>query len=607
VAYPEAGPDRSVHFMHTYWRLKPGVTIAQAQAEVAKVDRRLAEQFPDTEKKRGTLLVPLHEWLVGNVRPALLVLFGSVALVLLIACANFAMLLMARAVARQRELMIRASLGASNSRLIRQRLTESTLLALAGGAAGLLVAKLGTTFLMALKPEALRRFTAIHMDLRVFVFVFVISLLTGLLFGLVPAWSASRGDVAEALRENARTTATGISRKPLRSFLVTAELALALILLAGAGLLIKGFLRLRSVNPGFNPADIITIYLQLPPTRYPQIPSQTNFRRELLARINSIPGAEAAMITDLPLAGNDVDHRVVINGRPAPAVGAEPLVQTLSVMGDYFGVMQIPIRAGRDFSATDREGQPRVVIVNEAFVRQLLPGQSPIGTRIDWIRPNEPHQWMTIIGIAGDVKHFGLNQPVDPAVYEPFSQNDEAWRRWMTLVIKTRVSAAGLVEDVKQQIWSLDSQIPVSDIQSMDDLLAVSVAQQRFNMLLLATFAALALALAGVGIYGMMAYRVNQRTHEIGVYIALGAQHRDVLRLVMKDGVKLALMGIVLGLGGAIALTRVMVSLLFEVTPTDPATLIDVALLLAAVALLACYIPARRALSIHPMTALRCE
>jgi putative ABC transport system permease protein len=607
VAYPEGAPDRGVHFMHTYWRLKPGVTIAQAQAEVAKVDRRLAEQFPDTEKKRGTLLVPLHEWLVGNVRPALLVLFGSVGLVLLIACANFAMLLMARAVARQRELMIRASLGASNSRLIRQRLTESTLLALAGGAAGLLVAKAGTMLLLALKPAALRRFTAIHMDLRVFVFVFVISLLTGLLFGLLPAWSASCGDVAEALRENARTTATGISRKPLRSFLVTAELALALILLAGAGLLVKGFLRLRSVNPGFNPADIITMYLQLPPVRYPQIPSQTNFRRELLARINSIPGAEAAMITDLPLAGNDVDHRVVIDGRPAPAVGAEPLVQTLSVMGDYFGVMQIPIRAGRDFSATDREGQPRVVIVNEAFVRQLLPGQSPIGTRIDWTRPNEPHQWMTIIGIAGDVKHFGLNQSVDPAVYEPFSQNDEAWRRWMTLVIKTRVSAAGLVEDVKRQIWSLDSQIPVSDIQSMDDLLAVSVAQQRFNMLLLATFAALALALAGVGIYGMMAYRVNQRTHEIGVYMALGAQHRDVLRLVMKDGVKLALMGIVLGLAGAIALTRVMVSLLFEVKPTDPATLIGVALLLAAVAVLACYIPARRALSIHPMTALRCE
>jgi len=461
--------------------------------------------------------------------------------------------------------------------------------------------------LLALKPAELPRMDTIPMDARVFVFVFAISLLTGLLFGLLPAWSASRGDIAEALRENERTTATGVSRSPLRSFLVTGELALALILLAGAGLLIKGFLRLRSVDPGFNPTNVMTMYLQLPGTRYPHFPLQTNFRRELLARINAFPGAEAAMITDLPLSGNYVGHRVLIDGQAPPAVGAEPEVQTLSVMGDYFRVMQIPIRAGRDFRAMDRERQQRVAIVNEAFVRQLLPGQNPIGTRIDWARSNEPHQWMTIVGVAGDVKHSGLNQPVDPAVYAPFSQNDEAWRKFMTLVIRTRVPAAGVVEDVKKQVWSLDSQIPVSSIQSMDDLLAVSVAQERFNMLLLGSFAALAVALAGVGIYGMVAYRVNQRTHEIGVYIALGAQRRDVLRLVMKDGMKLGLLGIVLGLAGASALTRVMVSLLFEVKPTDPATLIGVALLLAAVAVLACYIPARRALSIHPMTALRCE
>jgi len=604
VGYPEAAPDRGVHFMHTYWRLKPGVPLTQAQAEIAQADHRLAEAFPDTERERATVLMPLHELLVGDVRPALLILVGAVGLVLLIACANFAMLLMARAVTRQRELMIRASLGARNGRLIRQRLTESTLLALVGGAAGLLAAKVGTTLLLALRPAELRRLDAIPMDARVFLFVFAISLLTGLLFGLLPAWSASRGDIAEALRENERTTATGVSRSPLRSFLVTAELALALILLAGAGLLIKGFLRLRSVDPGFNPANVITMYLQLPGTRYPQIPLQTNFRRELLARINSFPGVEAAMITDLPLAGNYVGHRVVIDGQPTRAVGSEPEVQTLSVMGNYFGVMQIPIRAGRDFHSMDREQQPLVAIVNETFVRQLLPGQNPIGLRIDWAG-NEPHEWMTIIGVAGDVKDSGLNQPVDPGVYAPFSQNDEAWRKWMTLVIRTRLTVAGLVEDVKKQVWSLDSQIPVSGIQSMDDLLALSVAQQRFNMLLLGSFAALAVALAGVGTYGMVAYRVNQRTHEIGVYVALGAQQRDVLRLVMKDGVKLGLLGIVLGLAGAIARTRVMASLLFEVKPTDPATLIGVALLLAAVAMLACYMPARRALSIHPMTALR--
>ena len=313
------------------------------------------------------------------------------------------------------------------------------------------------------------------------------------------------------------------------------------------------------------------------------------------------------MITDVPLAGNYVGHRVVIDGGPKPAVGAEPMVQVLSVMGEYFGVMEIPIHAGREFSAMDREGQPRVAIVNETFVRQLLPGQNPIGRRINWARADDPNDWMTIIGVAGDVKHSGLNQPVDPALYQPFSQNDEAWRKWMTLVIRTRVPEASLVEGVKKQIWTLDRQIPVSDIQSMDDLLAVSVAQQRFDVLLLGSFAGLAVALAGVGIYGMVAYRVNQRTQEIGICIALGAQHRDVLRLVMKDGVKLTLLGIVLGLVGATALTRLMVSLLFEVKPTDPATLIGVALLLGAVALLACYLPARRALSVHPMTALRCE
>jgi len=607
AAYPEAAPERGVHFMHTYWRLKPGATLAQAQAEIAQADHRLAEAFPDTERERGTVLMPLHERLVGDVRPALLILFGAVGLVLLIACANFAMLLMARAVTRQRELMIRASLGARNSRLIRQRLTESTLLALVGGAAGLISAKAGTTLLLALKPEELHRLDAIPVDARVFLFVFAISLLTGLLFGLLPAWSASCGDIAEALRENARTTATGVSRSPLRSFLVTAELALALILLAGAGLLIKGFLRLRSVDPGFNPANVITMYLQLPGTRYPQIQLQTNFRRELLARINAFPGAEAAMISDLPLAGNFVGHRLVVEGQPTPAMGSEPLVQVLSVMGDYHGVMQIPIRAGRDFSEMDREGQPRVAIVNETFVRQLLPGQNPIGSRINWARADDPNDWMTIVGITADVKHSGLNQPVDPAIYTPFSQNDEAWRKFMTLVIRTRVPAAALVEDVKKQVWTMDSQIPLSSIQAMDDLLAVSVAQQRFNVLLLGSFAVLAVALAGVGIYGMVAYRVNQRTHEIGVYIALGAQHGDVLRLVMKDGVKLGLLGIVLGLAGALALTRLMVSLLFEVKPTDPATMSGVALLLGAVAVLACYIPARQALSIDPITALRRE
>jgi putative ABC transport system permease protein len=313
------------------------------------------------------------------------------------------------------------------------------------------------------------------------------------------------------------------------------------------------------------------------------------------------------MVTDAPLAGNYVGHRVVIDGQPTPAVGTEPLVQTLSVMGDYFRVMRIAIRAGRDFSALDREEQPLVAIVNEAFVRQLLPGQSPLGTRIDWIRRDEPHKWMTIVGVVADVKHSGLNQPVDPAVYAPFAQNDEAWRTWTTLTIRTRSPLATLVENVKKQVWSLDSQIPVSDIQTMDDLMALSLAQERFNVMLLGLFAGLALLLAAVGIYGMMAYRVSQRTHEIGVYVALGAQHGDVMRLIMRDAAVLAGIGICAGVAGSVLVTRLMTSLLFEVAPTDPLVFGAVVILLATVALAACYIPARRALSVSPTVALRCE
>lgn len=606
VAYPEAAPYRGVHFMRTYWRLKAGVTLSQAQAEMSMIDRRLAEQYPDNERDRQTLLVPLHQWLTGNVRSALLVLFGAVGFVLLIACANFAGLLMARAIARRQEFMIRASLGAGKGRLISQALTESGMLALIGGGAGLLLAKWSTGFLVSLEPAELERFSGIQMDARAFLFVLGISAVTGTIFGLMPAWWATRTDVAESLKSGRRSTASPFNQA-LGQLLVSAEFALALILLVGAGLLIKGFVRLRSVNPGFNPSNVMTMHLQLPATRYREIPRQTEFRRQVLAGINSLPGVEAAMVTDIPFSGNYVSHSFVIEGRPPVPVGAEPEVQTLSVMGDYFGVMQIPIRAGRGFTATDREGQPLVAVVNEEMARKFFPHESPLGARIDWPRRDGPHQWMTIIGIAQDVKHSGLNQPVDPAVYAPFSQSDEAWRRWMTVAIRARGPSSGLIDEVKKQVWSVDSQIPVSEVHSMEELMGVSVVQQRFNMLLLGLFAALAMILAAVGIYGMMAYRVRLYMHEIGIHIALGAQQRDVLRLVVADGAKVAFFGIAIGFVAAIALTRVMTSLLFGVRPTDPATFAATAFLLAIVALAACYIPARRAMRVDPMAVLRCE
>ena len=607
VGYPEAAAYRGVHFMRTYWRLRPGLTLAQAQSDMAAIDRRLAEQYPAQETDRKTQLIPLQEWLVGDVRPALLVLFGAVGLVLLIACANFASLLMARAVSHRQELVIRAALGAGRARLIRKTLTESALLSLLGGGAGLVLAQWGTQVLLALRPEKLARLSGIHVDARVLLFVLGVSLLTGIVFGMVPAWIAAGADVAEALKLSGRTATSSTAGHRLRKVLVTSELALALVLLVGAGLLIKGFSRLHSINPGFDATNVTTMYLQLPAKRFGEIPKQTQFRREVLARLNSLPGAQAAMVTDIPLSGNYLDHSFVIDGRPPLSVGSEPDVQTLSVMGDYFRVMRIPPRSGRDFTPLDREGQPLVAIVNEEMVKEFFANENPVGMRIRWARDAGSPRWMTIIGVVGNVKHSGVNQPTDPAVYTPYSQSDEEWRRWMTIAIRTTAASSGLVGEVKRQIWSVDNQIPVSDVHTMEELLSVSLAQQRFNMFLLGLFAALALILAAVGIYGAMSYSATQRTHEIGIRTALGAQRRDVLCLAMNDGAKIALFGITIGIAGALALTRLMASLLFEVKPTDPVTFAAVAILLAFVTLVACYIPARRAMRVDPMVALRYE
>jgi putative ABC transport system permease protein len=413
--------------------------------------------------------------------------------------------------------------------------------------------------------------------------------------------------VADALKQETRTATGSLTGRGLRKLLVMAEMAMALVLLAGAGLLIKGFVRLRSVDPGFDPTNVLSLYIQLPATRFAEIPKQTFFRRELLARLNSLPGVHAAIVGDLPLSGDEMTHAVVFQGRPAVPTGEEPQVDTFCVMGDYFRVMRIPLVAGRSLTERDREDQPLVAVINQAMARQHFAGQNPIGQRISWARNKGGPQWMTIVGIVADVKQFSLAQPAFPAVFTPFVQSDEAWRRWMSVVMRMPDSSPRLIPEVKREIWSLDSRIPLDHMQSMDELLSLSFAERRFNMFLLGIFAGVATVLSAVGIYGVMAYGISQRIHEIGIRMALGARRGDVLSLVLAEGLRLAGIGLGAGLIGALGLTRFMRSLLFGVTPTDPAILFGVLVVMSAVVVMACVVPAQRAIEVDPLVALRYE
>jgi len=606
VAYPEGANYRGVHFMRSYWRLKPGMTLQQAQAEMPAIDSELAKLYPAEDKERQTHLIPLKEWVVGETRTPLLVLFGAVGFVLLVACANFANLLVSRAVARKPEMVVRAALGAGNRRLIRQMLTESVLIALLGGFGGLGLARLGLNFLLALKPAHLPRVAVIDLNWTVFLFALGASLLTGLVFGFAPAWTSLRTDPSETLKEAGRGASAGASSHRLRNLLIVSEVALALLLLIGAGLLMKAFWLLRSVDPGFSPEHVLTMNMQLPESRYPEIPKQTEFRRQVLQQLNALPDVQAAMVSEVPLSGDLVTHNFVIAGRTPLAEGTEPETDSRSVMGDYFQVMRIPLRSGRYFSAQDREGMPLVGIINEAMARRFFPKQSPVGERIRWARYKKI-QWITIVGVVGDVKHFGLDQADDPAVYTPYQQSTEPWKRWMALVVRTHQDPAGVVTATKHAIWSIDSQIPLGTVHTMGEMMTESTAERRFNTLLLGLFAGLALVLAAVGIYGLTSYSVTQRTHEIGIRMALGANRGQVLSLIVSQGVLLALMGVGIGLLAAFALTRLMASMLYGVSARDPLTFGAVAVALTGIATIACCIPALRATKVDPMVALRYE
>ncbi|HET6975500.1 MAG TPA: ABC transporter permease [Pyrinomonadaceae bacterium] len=606
VSNPVAANFRGVHFLRTYARLAPGVNIEQARVEMKVVDANLAAQFPADNKNRTTVLFPLHERIVGETRRSLYILFAAVSFVLLIACANFANLLLARAAERQREFVIRGALGAGRWRLMRQLLIESLLLSLAGGMAAVVLAYWGTSLLVSFKPENLPRLSEIGVDGRVLGFTLGISVLTGLIFGLVPAWAASRGRVGDALKEGARSVTAGGARQRLRSTFVVVELAVALVLLVGAGLLIKTFWNLRSVEPGFNPNHLITMRVELPETRYKEVAPQTRFRQQALAGMNSLPGVQAAMISELPLSGDSLNHDFLIENRSPIAPGDEPSLETRSIIGDYFKVMQIPLQKGRDFESQDfDEHAPLVGIANESLVRQYFQNEDPLGKRVRWAR-NPEIQWITIVGVVGDVKHFGLDVPDEPALYSPYTQINP-WKRWMSFAVRTQNDAAGTAQALKQEIWKVDSQLPVTKVETMSDVAASSFAARRFNMSLLSLFAALALVLAAIGIYGVMSNAVTQRTQEIGIRLALGASTIDVLKLIIRNGLTLVIVGVAIGLGGAFALTRLMATLLFGVTPTDGLTIAVVSGVLIGVALLACFIPARRATKVDPLVALRYE
>ncbi len=587
--------------------LKPGVTLQQAQAEIDTIARRLAEQYPATNTGWRARLISLHEDVTGDVRPAFFVLLGAVLFVLLITCANVANLLLARASARQKEMAIRTALGASRARILRQLLTESLLLALMGGVLGLLLALWGVDLLVAASPANLPRVTEINVDNRVLAFTLIVSAFTGIIFGLFPALASSKLDLNESLKEGGRSSMEGARRNRVRSLLVVSEIALSLVLLIGAGLLIKSFLRLLDTNPGYTTARVLSVTLPLSRAKYPQPEQQIAYVRELLNRTQVLPGVEAISATNLlPLGLRDTFNTFNIEGRPPAPPESRTAARNYSITPDYFRVMSIPVRRGRDFTARDVQNAPPVIVINEAFARRFFESEDPIGRRIILEdEKDEPLPPGEIVGIVGNVRHGSLDEKEQPEYYVPFFQTPD---RQIDLVIRSAASdPAALAFAMRGAIKAIDKDQLIWEVKTMDERVAESVAPRRFQMLLLGLFATLALTLASIGIYGVMNFMVTQRTHEIGIRIALGAQARDVLRLVVGQGMTLALIGVAVGLIGAFAVTRVMSSLLFGVSATDPATFIGVALLLAGVALIACLIPARKATKVDPMVALRYE
>jgi len=612
---PINGRGRLVRYLSVIGRLEAKVTPAAAQADLSVIASQLAQQYPDTNKDFGVEITALHEDIVGKVRPALVVFLAAVALVLLIACANVANLALARAVARRREFAIRAALGAGRKRLMRQLLTESVLVSLLGGFLGLLLAVWGVDLLLALSPESVPRHEAVGLDARVLLFTLSISLLTGIVCGLVPAWKAAKSDLNETLKEAGQLHGSSSGHRGFQNVLVVSQIGLALVLLTGSVLLIKSFAYLLNVNAGFETQNVLAVQLTLPSSKYPQPARRAELYQQLEQRLKALPGVKAAgAISRMPMFAGDITtgrsnitSTIVIDGRNV-AEGDLPEADYRVASPSYFDAMNIPVIKGRLFGwqdePRDSSGRPLTVVINEAMARRLWPGEEAVGKRIKWGASSAQDPWWTIVGVVGNVRHFRLDMEPRPEVYRPYLVNPLGSP---IFVVRTASDPKDLAAAVRNEIRTLDGSIPLSNVATMPQLISRSVAPRRFSMLLMGVFAAVALLLATVGIYGVMSYSVTQRTREIGIRMALGAQAADVLKLVLRSGVGLALIGVVGGLVGAFILTRWMTALLFGVTPTDAATFVIVPVCLIAVALVACFIPARRATKVDPLVALRYE
>jgi len=612
-AFGERIHDRGGNSLRIFARLKDGVSLTQARTEIAAITGQLEQQYPATN--RNVVVTPLKEKVVGGMETPLLVLLGAVAFVLLITCANVAHMLLARAATLRKEVAVRAALGARRGRLIRQFLTESLLLGGLGGALGLLLAIVGTKALIAMSPGNIPRVQTVSIDAHAALFLLVATILTSVGFGLVPALQASSVNLNDTLKEGARGSVEGFRRSRLRSLLVVSELALALMLLIGAGLMIRTFAALQAVDAGFNPHNVISMMVSVAGSMEADSGRRTVFYHQLIERVRSIPGVEAAgAINHLPLAGDSWGWPFVVEGRPKPRPGETPTAIYRMVTPGYFQTMRLPLIRGRDVTEADTATAPGVVLINERTANEYWPGEDPIGKRISFDDDKaNPPTWLTIIGITKNAKQEDWVAAPFPEAYLAAFQNKEflsspkSYMAYITLVARTAGDPASVATAMKEAAWSFDRNLTISQVVTMEGVVAEATAQPRFEMLLLSIFAGVALVLASVGIYGVISYSASRRTHEIGVRMSLGATRGQVLLLVARQGIYLALAGSTAGIAGSLMLSRVMTKLLYGVQPTDPVTFVAVAAGLGVVAMLACYLPARRAMGIDPVAALRCE